>query len=319
MMHPSDLVASLLKMIGEDDVVLFLGGVDVGKTTLIKSIHSQIGGEVVDADVGQSSIGPPTCISCGTYQKVRASYFVGDISPRGNFIQVLTGVKKMVSLAKRPCLIDTDGYISGGAAKAFKGEMINLISPDIIVLLQRGHELDYFKLFAQKGIDVVDIAVSHSGLKTRQRRICAREEAFRRYFQDAILKRWSLDEVRFERSPIGHGESIDQKTLEKMLSCRVVGAWHAGEEATVIVDGLFRFLGEVKLALGVEYINIINLSSIRNLLLGCLKEGELQGLGILKDINPPTVEVLTPVEWASVLMAGSILVNDDGSHRTAES
>ena len=56
--------------------------------------------------------------------------------------------------ANRPLLIDTDGYIGGGAARAYKSEILNVVRPDLVVLLEKGAELEYFKLYVQKGFQV---------------------------------------------------------------------------------------------------------------------------------------------------------------------
>lgn len=316
------MLERLVQAISENSIVLFLGGTDVGKTTLIRELHQRIGGEVIDADVGQSSIGPPACVSRGVYRgfaaaEIKASYFVGDISPRGNFLQVLTGIGRCLygrGPAARPCLIDTDGYIADGAARAFKSEMINLIKPNLLVLLQRGHELDYYKLYAQKKIDVIEIKVGHEGLKSREARIKVREEAFRKCFQNATLKGWELKELRFERTLLGHGEPLECHLLASMLGCKVNAAWKLGDEATLVVDGYALSLGTVKRALGVEFIHLVNASEIQNLLVGCLFEGQLQGLGILKSISEERVEVLTTAERATVLQIGALRVFEDGRH-----
>lgn len=295
-------------------MALFLGGVDTGKSTLIRRLHELIGGEVIDADLGQSGLGPPACVSRGDYHQVKGSYFVGDISPRGNFAQLLSAIRQAIDSTQGPCLIDTDGYVFGEPARILKGELINLARPDVLVLLQRQRELDYFKLFARKGIEVVDLRVSHPGWKSREERIRAREEAFRRCFQQAKPRRWKMGEIRFERSPIGHGEPVNLGSLEKMLDCRVLGSWRMGEELAVIIDGYARALEMVKGFFHVSYIHLVNLSSLRNLLISCLSGGKLRGLGILKELDGEWIEVLTPVEKATVLQMGRLVVGEDGRH-----
>jgi len=315
--HRTEIGLEQLAEILQGKITLFLGGVDTGKSTLIRKVHRLIGGGVLDADLGQSEIGPPTCVSLGDYNHVEESYFVGDISPRGNFVQLLSAVGQALCHPKfkRPCLIDTDGYIGDEAARALKGELINLVRPDVLVLLQRRGELDYFKLFAWKGLEILDLYVSHRGSKSREERIRAREEAFRRYFQNAEIRRWPLKELRFERSPIGHGEPVEPALLEKILGCRVVGAWRTGGELTVVVEGYAQELGAAKGSLQVEYIHLINLHELRNLLVGCLSGGRLQGLGIVKGLDEEWIEVLTSAKEATVLQAGRLILEEDGSHR----
>ena len=244
---------------------------------------------------------------------------MGDISPRGNFIQLLSSVGQAIRGAKGPYLIDTDGYIGGEAARALKGELVNLVRPDVLVLLQRRGELDYFRLFARRGIKVVGLRVTHQGAKSREERIRAREEAFRDYFKGAELRRWPLKEIRFERSPIGHGERVDPGVLEEILGCRVLGAWRVGEELAAVIDiddeRCLRHLKTAKELLGVDYIHLVNLSSLRNLLVGCLAGGRLQGLGIVRSLDGEWIEILTPAKEAMVLQAGRLIVHEDGRHR----
>ncbi len=304
----------LSELISSGSTVLFLGATDVGKTALIRALHERVGGQIVDGDVGQSWIGPPGVISLGTPAGMAAGYFVGDISPRGHLLQVATGVCLMAQRAERPCLIDTDGYIADGAARAYKAELINLIKPDLLVLLQRGHELDYYKLYAQKGIGVIDLAVSHGGQKTREERIAMRERAFRHYFRSATLREWRLEEIRFERGLLGHGEPLELEGLSKVLDCRVRAAWRLGSEATLVVEGYAYSLGTLKISLGVEQIHLYNWSDVQNLLLGCVLDGEFTGLGLLKDLSSEGVSIWTPVEEADVLQLGSLQVAEDGRH-----
>jgi len=308
------LLEESARRITDRSVVLFFGAVDVGKTTLIRGLHEQVGGEVIDADLGQSEIGPPAVVSLGTYRNgPRAGYFVGDISPRGNFLQVLTGIRNMLSIATRPCLIDTDGYIGEGAALAFKSEMVNIVQPDLLVLIHRERELDYFKLYHHKGIEVIDLPVDHKGSKSREERIRAREEAFRQYFAGAELRSWRLEDVKFERALFGHGEALDTAALSKVLGCPVLAAWRIGRKAVMVVGGFAR-AGAARALSGIEQVDLIPSSETQGLLLGCSARGEFQGLGILKTISNDRVELLTPVREATVLQAGSLLVKEDGTH-----
>jgi polynucleotide 5'-kinase involved in rRNA processing len=293
-------------------LVLFLGGTDVGKSTLIRALHERMGGEIVDGDVGQSWIGPPGVVSLGTPDHPRAGYFVGDVSPRGNLLQVTVGIALMAKRAERPCLIDTDGYIAGGAARAYKTELINLIKPDVLVLLQRDHELDYYKLFARKGVTVLDLAVSHQGLKTREERIATRERAFRSYFQQSAvqLRRWSLQEISIERGLLGCGEPISPEEVSFTNSGQSLKAgWRLGSEAAVLVlEGYapVEALRAWQAALGVERLHLYSWRELQNRLVGCLCDGEFCGLGVLRSITAEQIEVLTPAERATTIQLGAL-------------
>jgi len=307
-------VGELAKVIRRDAVVLFLGGTDAGKTTLIRELHERLGGQIIDGDIGQSWIGPPAVVSLGTPDGVQAGYFVGDVSPRGSLLQVITGIALMARRAERPCLIDTDGYIADGAARAYKTELINLVRPDLLVLMQRRDELDYYTLYARKGIGVIALHVRHQSEKTREERIRAREQAFRDYFRLAEQRRFTLGGVYFERGLLGRGERLDTQMLSVILGREVKGAWKVGHEATVVLDGYPQTLGTAKHALDVDTIHLCHWANVKDLLVGCLHDGEYRGLGIVKDLTTEDVALWTPVERADVLQLGSLRVGEDGRH-----
>lgn len=307
----------ITRVIHSGAVALFLGATDVGKTTLIREVHEQVGGEIVDGDVGQSWIGPPSIVSLGTPQGMQAGYFVGDVSPRWSFSHVTAGIALMAQRAERPCLIDTDGYIGDGAARAYKTELINIIRPDLLVLVQRREELDYYKLYTQKGIAVVELCVEHESEKTREQRVRAREKAFRDYFQAAEPRRWPLSKVHIERGLLGKGEPLDTQTLSIILGREVKGAWRSDNEASLVVEGYPHTLGTAKRAMNVDTVHVFHWSDIRDLLVGCLQDGEYVGLGVLRNVTPEDVSLWTPVEHAEVLQLGSLRVSEDGRHEHA--
>ncbi|MCS6937008.1 MAG: Clp1/GlmU family protein [Candidatus Bipolaricaulota bacterium] len=167
--------------------MIFLGATDTGKTTLVHKLHQQLGGSILDADLGQSTIGPPACVSVGVPGRSDASFFVGDISPRGCWEQVIDGVVYCLHRAERPCLIDTDGYVEGPEARAYKRALVQAVRPDLLVLLPRSKELEDFKNLASR---VIEVAAQNVGRKSVTRRIWAREEAFRHYFSQAQRRCW---------------------------------------------------------------------------------------------------------------------------------
>ena len=93
-----------------DRVILMMGAKDTGKTTCTRDLANELFRRgysvgVIDADVGQSDIGPPTTIGFGTVETVledlshavvRHLYFVGSISPKGHLLPVITGTRKML-------------------------------------------------------------------------------------------------------------------------------------------------------------------------------------------------------------------------------
>jgi polynucleotide 5'-hydroxyl-kinase GRC3/NOL9 len=149
------------RVVKPQQVVLVIGSTDVGKSTFCRFLaDSAIGRGLktafVDTDVGQSQIGPPTTIGMkslapedspvqfnGTADQL---YFVGDLSPRGHYLEVLTGTRLMVDRARETeadfIIVDTSGYVHDALAVTLKQQKIELIRPNHVVCIGRSNELE---------------------------------------------------------------------------------------------------------------------------------------------------------------------------------
>ena len=148
------------RIVKPQQVVLVIGSTDVGKTTFCRFLADSAIGQglktaFVDADVGQSQIGPPTTIGMKSLAPESSPvqfngiadqlYFVGDLSPRGHSLEVLTGTRLMVDRARETeagfIIIDTTGYIHDAPAVTLKQHKIELIRPNHVVCIGRSSEL----------------------------------------------------------------------------------------------------------------------------------------------------------------------------------
>lgn len=139
--------------------VFVVGGVDSGKTTFARRLiraglqHGHVGA-IVDADLAQSTIGPPGTVGLKIYREVgdldtdthEALAFVGAMSPRQHFLPLVTGTAKLVMRAievgARLIVVDTSGLIDGMAGQVLKLTKAELCRPHHIVALARGGELE---------------------------------------------------------------------------------------------------------------------------------------------------------------------------------
>lgn len=97
-------------------VAMVLGAPDTGKTTRVADAALHLAGAgglpvaIVDADIGQSTIGPPTTIALSLIKRpvpefsldtlpLHALLFVGAISPIGHLLQTVVATKRMVEKA----------------------------------------------------------------------------------------------------------------------------------------------------------------------------------------------------------------------------
>ncbi|MDQ7041403.1 MAG: Clp1/GlmU family protein [Rhodothermus sp.] len=109
--------------------LMVAGPVNAGKTTLARWLAEQLQGQArtlfLDADPGQSLIGPPTTLALSRvpldpdhWLKLR---FVGHISPEGHLLQMLSGLVRLVAAARwhraRHLVIDLPGHMANDAGR----------------------------------------------------------------------------------------------------------------------------------------------------------------------------------------------------------
>jgi len=200
----------------ESGIVMILGASNVGKTTLLKYLLERLCRQnqrvaVVDADIGQSTLGPPATISSVVFesplQPIEAlapqeMFFVGSTSPAGYFLEVIVGTKKLVewavSLEASHVLVDTTGWVRGEEASRFKFHKIDLLRPRYLLVLQQGTELEpLIRPFTdRKSLQIYRLPVSPLARSRNQNeRRAYREKKFRDYFKGASVKLISTREL----------------------------------------------------------------------------------------------------------------------------
>ncbi|MFQ5521466.1 MAG: Clp1/GlmU family protein, partial [Candidatus Methylomirabilia bacterium] len=145
----------------EGRVILIVGETDTGKTSFTTYLANSLVERglrvgVVDADLGQSDIGPPTTVGLGLINRpvahlgeaeVRGLYFVGSTSPQGHLLPAVIGSKRMVekafTMGIERVLVDTSGLVQGELGRTLKQHKIDLISPDLLFCLQRADECEH--------------------------------------------------------------------------------------------------------------------------------------------------------------------------------
>lgn len=145
------------RLAGIDGVVLLVGDVDTGKTTLGKLIAADAaaaGRDVVyvDGDVGAATVGPPACVGSrrvrrpedfdGEADELR---FVGSTTPQGVVLPHVVGVASLVDLARAAAdlvVVDTTAVVAGVVGQTLKYHLAELCRPTIVVGMQRGAELE---------------------------------------------------------------------------------------------------------------------------------------------------------------------------------
>jgi polynucleotide 5'-hydroxyl-kinase GRC3/NOL9 len=293
--------------------ILVIGGAAVGKSSFCRYLMETLlarSVEVafVDADIGQSNLGPPATVALGypvspiDFSAVppAAYYFVGSTGPIGRFLPLVIGTAKLAHEARATfVIIDTTGLVheSGRVLKNYK---IEAVRPDVIVTLERRNELAPIRMTNQH-VPIIKIEPSRKAHgKDDYEKFEVRRQSYARHFFRATLLQLLLESLIFQRTLLFTGKPIEidsaiyaEQSSEGIL---VVGAPAAPPP-----------LENKVLQLGFE----------RNLLCGVADAaGRCLGLGIIEqiDFTARTMALTTAVEhdMVRIVQFGDVYVTPEG-------
>lgn len=207
------------RLLDNPGVVMLVGDIDTGKTSLgieaVKRATEQgIPAAIVDADIVQSTVGPPTTVGLklcsGMTEFTRESLrvadalgFVGSLMPKGRLLPLVTTTAKLVDRAReagcRLIVVDTTSLVSGIYGQTLKFFKMDLVRPDLVIGLERGGELEPVLGIAQRftPAEVIEVDVlPEAVMRTVDERIAFREEQFAAYFTDHA-SRWKVKPTVF--------------------------------------------------------------------------------------------------------------------------
>ena len=181
-------------------VCVIIGEVDSGKSSLCTFLANKcledtgkVG--VVDADVGQADIGPPTTISSSVVQApiiglhkavVEISFFVGDTSPSvvpDKIVRLATRLKEQMTSSADIVLVNTDGWLAEFNAIRYKQRLLEEIQPDLVIALSRSDDIIDPLLDRVKFASLKLPSSSFARVRSKEERKKAREAGYRRFLQ----------------------------------------------------------------------------------------------------------------------------------------
>jgi polynucleotide 5'-hydroxyl-kinase GRC3/NOL9 len=192
--------------------VIVIGGGDVGKSTLCTYLTNQLLERglklrVLDADVGQADIGPPTTVGSATpYNFIsslvdlnpEALIFIGDTSPNRVENKLIGAIRRLADHQHdKPTitLINTDGWILDSYAISYKIKMISSIQPDLVLELSTGSELQPI-LSGSRARSLKVAAANEVLMRSRSDRRAIRTTGYRRFLDGASVRALPFSEVQ---------------------------------------------------------------------------------------------------------------------------
>lgn len=225
--------------------IIILGEVDTGKTFFStylanKLLEKNISPAILDCDTGQSDIGPPGTFGMLVLKKqvVFLSeetptylYMIGSHSPGLHLLPAMTGLVYMLKKAEKDAsilIIDTTGWVQGDGGRSLKKAKLDIVDPDLVVLLQRSNELEHLvRHLPDKKL--VRLPVSKKASPTSQfERKQLRELVSKKYFKDSRVINIPFDKVFTDRCYFLTGTKIN---LPDTLHAERLSGW----EGTLVI------------------------------------------------------------------------------------
>ena len=336
----NSLAPSVLDAALQARMILVIGSRDCGKTTFIKHLANELFRQgysvgVIDSDVGQSDIGPPTTIGFGIVRselsdlsdaELRNIYFVGSVTPRGHTLSMVLGSRTLLDRALacglQKILIDTTGFISGQSGRILKQQKIQALEPNLLLCLQTHQECEHIlqAYAALSTPEILRLAPSEQcRSKSHPARQHHRRKSFRHYFAQARDLNVSFGELGLFNTNLFTGRPLSlsgQDNISRILSetpdtgtpknsdsadRQIFWGEYIGEELFLVSGKELQHRQIITLKRhlpAIRYTHNSSLDEFQHLLLGLLDaQGECCGLGILKSIDFDTRQALifTPI------------------------
>jgi len=213
-------------------LAVILGDVGVGKSTLSTYLANVcfdhgIQTSIIDGDIGQTDIGPPTTTSSSTVSnhilslqdlRPERSHFIGDTSPSSvtaKLVQSITHLKDEISRGRSEVIIlNTDGWVRDEEAVSYKLQLLHSLRPNLLLGLSSNKELD--PILEQQQWKTLRLEVSSCArTRTREERKKTREEGYRRFFRNSKHLNFNLNTIKLRTFNKSRQQKIDQDSTYK--------------------------------------------------------------------------------------------------------
>ncbi|MEM1644348.1 MAG: Clp1/GlmU family protein [Ignisphaera sp.] len=226
--------------------VLVLGAIESGKTsfsTLLSNIAIEMGKKpcIVDADVGQGDLAPPTFIGMKCFDKKvfwlreeKGDYikFIGALTPSfaTSMAKIISStldlVLKAKSLGRDLIIVNTDGWFGDSSSIEYKYVLIKSLLPSVIVVLDLDLCSAFKAMLKNMGIDVYCLPKPKIVKeRSREDRRDLRKINYQKWFNNMKKVCVNINNIAIVGACILNGMPIPAKELEdleKTLGIRIL-------------------------------------------------------------------------------------------------
>jgi polynucleotide 5'-hydroxyl-kinase GRC3/NOL9 len=220
-------------------VILVIGETETGKTSFTTHLAGTLLGDhpsvaVVDADLGQSDIGPPTTVGLGRLRppverladaEVVGLYFVGSTSPQGHLLPTVLGTRMMTEKALRlgfeRVIVDTSGLVQGEMGRLLKQHKIDLVDPDLVLCLQRNGECEHILRPYEAGTRPAILRLASSGAtrrRSQEERRQHRERSLQAHLAGARSVALDLSRIVLRQPALYVGQPLPPRQVEDLAA-----------------------------------------------------------------------------------------------------
>ncbi len=329
-------------------VLAAMGETDSGKSTFctILANHCLEGGfktAVIEKDLGQSELGPPTTIALGYVRSpiltlgevpIVDAHFVGSTSPSGFIHRIIVGLRRLVDRAVKDgeevVIVNTSGWIHGWEARELKSALIQSVNPSLIMAIQKGGELEHAlrSINGGDGHEVLRLPAPPS-LRSRSRedRKILREASYIRYLKDASTRTISLDKIGLHYSLYGSGFQVEEnelRDLETRLGSPISYCEKGADFMLIMTEKKLKPSEELINGIRSDYardeIVVLPAGEEKGLLVGLAgRQNNFLGIGVVQKLDFPRriMQVYTPAkEEVGGIYFGQIKLKEDGQELT---
>jgi len=300
-----------------------MGEVDSGKTSFCTylanmALKEKLKVAVIDGDLGQSDIGPPSTIGYSILKghvkdlfdvNAEGAYFIGLTSPETATKEVIKGLlklkEKVVMEEAELIIVNTDGWIEGEDAASYKLRLVDALKPNAVVGIQQNDEL--LHILSAIGGAKVYLVDSPTAIKKRgrEKRKVLRELSYKKYLRGGKVQSFLINWINLEGTLLGRGIQPSREKMRQIENLLGVKPWYCEEtQKTLLIvlgkgkwvtkENIRKFEENIK-----KRIKILQEGEEAGLLVS-LKDvnGKFLGIGVLQgiDYKRRAIKIFTPVK-----------------------